>query len=86
VGVPEIERIGSLIIMIYFNDFGPHRLPHFHVDSPDGRAVYAITDLARLAGSLKGRDESVVQDWAVSNRKRLVDAWNRCNPDHPFEE
>ena len=83
--VPEIERIGSLILMIYFNDFGTHRLPHFHVDSPDGRAVYAIADLVRLAGSLRARDEAKVLDWAAASRQRLAAAWNRCNPDHPIE-
>lgn len=84
--MPEIERIGSLIIMIYFNDFGPHRLPHFHIDSPDGRAVYAIAEFARLAGKLRAKDESTVLEWSAANRQRLVDAWSRCNPEHPFEE
>ncbi|MEO5373227.1 MAG: DUF4160 domain-containing protein [Alphaproteobacteria bacterium] len=84
--MPEVERIGSLIIMVYFNDFGAHRLPHFHVDAPDGRAVYSLADGARLAGSLRGKDEATVLDWAAANRQRLVAAWNRCNPDHPFEE
>lgn len=47
--MPEVERIESLILLIYLNDFGTHRLPHFHVDSPDGRAVYAIAKLTRLS-------------------------------------
>lgn len=84
--MPELVRLGSIILQVFFNDTGKHRLPHFHVRAPDGRVVVAIADLAVIAGDESVCDMKEVRRWASDNRTTLISEWNRCNPGMPFEE
>lgn len=74
--MPTIHRIGNILIQVYANDHNP---PHFHVATPERRAMIRIDSLALLAGSLAARDYRRVCEWAAQNRRLLIDEWSRLN-------
>jgi hypothetical protein len=78
--VPEIARIGNLIVRIFADDTRKHRAPHFHVVGPDEQMVVGLPDLNIIAGHVH-RAATVLQ-WASepANLARLVSAWNIYNP------
>jgi len=80
--LPEIARLGSIIIRVYADDARRHRQPHFHAVSPDEAMVIGLPNLAVIAGRLR-RSREVIE-WAgqPANLGRLVNAWNRGNPGH----
>lgn len=77
--MPEIARLGSIIIRVYADDSWRHYQPHFHAVTPDTAMVVRLPDLAVIAGGLRrGRD---VVEWArqPDNLHRLIEAWNAGN-------
>ena len=54
-----------------------HHLPHFHVVSANGEAVFAIEGLEILAGALPARERRLVEAWAELHRIELSDDWAR---------
>ena len=84
--MPELVRLGSIILQIFFNDTGKHRLPHFHVRCPHGRIAVAIDGFDVIAGDPGCCDMKAVRRWAEENRPLLVATWNQCNPQLPVTE
>ena len=56
-----------------------HNPPHFHVRTPNGKALVRISDLTLIAGTIDRRDLDKALTWARHNRKALEDAWLRFN-------
>lgn len=74
--MPTIVELGSIQIRIYPRD---HMPPHFHISTTYGEAVMRISDLVLTKGRLRRRDFDLVRDWALKNRQRIEDGWNRQN-------
>lgn len=80
--MPEIARLGAVIIRVYADDARRHRQPHFHAVGPDEAMVVSLPSLTVIAGQLR-RPERVIA-WAQEpeNFRRLIAAWNHGNPHH----
>jgi hypothetical protein len=47
--MPTVVKIGNIKIQIFADDHNP---PHFHVKTPDGKALIRISDLTVMAGNI----------------------------------
>ena len=54
--MPELARFYGLVIRMFAEAGERHHQPHFHVVSANGEAVFALEDLAILAGMLPARE------------------------------
>lgn len=75
--MPVVVRLQYCVIRMYFHDHNP---PHFHVDAPDGKALYAIKTLERLDGNVERKVEREALDWAMQNQFKLLKLWKEYNP------
>jgi hypothetical protein len=75
--MPVIVRLQYCVIHMYFRDHNP---PHFHIDTPEGRALMAIRSLDVFEGAVDGRAESEARAWAEANLDRLWAVWREFNP------
>jgi hypothetical protein len=73
--MPEISRFFGIIIAMYYREHAP---PHFHAKYAGQRAVFAISDLRIIEGSLPRRAISLVLEWAFLHREELADNWRRA--------
>lgn len=60
---------------MYFRDHPP---PHFHARYAGDEAVVAIETGEIIAGSIPGRAERLVREWARLNRDELRENWARA--------
>ena len=74
--MPVVHRGSNWTINIYADD---HGVPHFHVRTPDGEAVVAITTLTILAGAVSPRTMTDVQTWAADHKDLLLARWQELN-------
>lgn len=75
--MPIIARLQYRVIRMYFYDHNP---PHFHIDTPQGRALMAIRTLDVLAGDVDARAEREARDWARDQEENLLALWEEFNP------
>ena len=75
--MPELSRFYGLVIRMFVESGERHHRPHFHVVSANGEAVFAIEDLAVLAGALPARERRLAEAWAELHRVELLDNWAR---------
>ena len=70
--MPVLVRLQYCVIRMYFRDHNP---PHFHVDTPDGRALVGIGDLNVIEGRVTAAALNEAREWAEKNKDRLWSAW-----------
>lgn len=75
--MPELARFYGLVIRMFTEAGERHHHPHFHVVSARGEAVFAIDDLAILAGALPPRERRLVEAWVELHRIELLENWSR---------
>ena len=82
--MPTIGSIGSLDVMMFYNDHGP---PHFHVLGPDFSAKFEIPDLALLSckGQIRRRDIKAVEEWGQKHQVELLMNWNLARAGQPLK-
>ena len=56
---------------------GPHHLSHFHAYYGDAVAVYQISPVELIAGSLPRRQARLVEAWAELHETELQSDWQR---------
>lgn len=79
--MPQLSRFYGIIILLYFKDHNP---PHFHAWYVEHKCEISINDLSILVGSLPGRAESLVIEWAKLHQQELLDNWNLAKEGKPF--
>jgi hypothetical protein len=73
--VPELSRFYGIIIRMYVEAGGPHRRPHFHTYYGDEVAIYALSPIELMAGSLPRRQRRLVEAWAELHEDELLADW-----------
>jgi len=60
---------------------GDHNPPHFHLRSPNSKALVDIATLEVIAGKASRRDLAEAKEWAQKpeNLAALVSEWRRLN-------
>ncbi len=72
--VATIHTVGSINIVVFFNE---HGAPHFHAFGPDSSAKITIDDNATvMAGNLSRAHYRAVKRWAIANQDLLMKHWN----------
>ncbi len=71
--MPEICRIGRLVITMWPND---HLPPHFHVRHARGEAMVGIDPVRLIEGRLRPSDRRTIVAWARAHRVELQADWD----------
>jgi Domain of unknown function (DUF4160) len=72
-----VERVNGLKIHIFGNEHAP---PHFHVQSAEINAAFAIRDCALLEGTVDSKTKKLIVYWHRMSIAKLVEVWNRTRP------
>ncbi len=56
-----------------------HGMPHFHVESPDGRCSISIETMDVIIGSVPPRILRAAMAWASEHRDELRSKWMEWN-------
>jgi hypothetical protein len=75
--MPELSRFYGIVIRMFLEAGVPHHLPHFHAYYGDAVAVYQITPVELIAGSLPRRQARLVEAWAELHADELQSDWQR---------
>lgn len=54
---------------------GQHNRPHFHAYHGDSVAIYAVSPVDLIAGSLPRRQQRLVEAWAELHEEELLADW-----------
>ena len=75
--MPEISRFYGIVIRMFAEAGGPHRLPHFHAYYQGSVAVFGIDPIERIGGFLPRRQARLVEAWAELHQEELRLDWDR---------
>jgi hypothetical protein len=75
--MPELSRFHGIIVRMFLEAGGPHHLSHFHAYYGDAVAVYQISPVELIAGSLPRRQARLVEAWAELHETELQSDWQR---------
>ena len=73
--MPKISEFYGIMVLMYFQDFERHRLPHIHVRYAQEKASIAIEDGCVLAGRIPPRQLKLVQAWMEIHKEELFADW-----------
>jgi hypothetical protein len=62
---------------MYMEAGEPHHLPHFHAYCQDDVAVFRLSPIDLIAGSLPRRQRRLVEAWAELHEEELLADWQR---------
>ena len=75
--MPELSRFYGIIIRMYAEAGGPHRVPHFHAYHQDDVAVFGIDPIELIAGNLPTGYIRLIEAWAELHQNELLVDWER---------
>ena len=81
--MPELCRFFGIIIRMYMEVGQPHHTPHFHAYYQDDVAVFSLSPVDLIAGSLPRRQRRLVEAWAELHQQELLAAWQRLQSGEP---
>ncbi|MBI4626678.1 MAG: DUF4160 domain-containing protein [Verrucomicrobia bacterium] len=73
--MPELSRFYGVIIRMYAEPSERHHLAHFHAYYQEQVAVFSISPVASLAGSIPQRQQRLVEAWAELHQTELMADW-----------
>ena len=74
--MPELSRFFGIIIRMFSEPAGSHHEAHFHVYYQEHVAIYSITSIELIAGSLPLKQKRLAEAWAELHQYELLEAWN----------
>lgn len=83
--MPELKRIGDIIIYLMFNDTVQHKIPHVHIFYGEYRASVSLEEEI-LAGQIPSRQLKIVQHWLNINYNKVLNAWTLASQNKHFEK
>jgi hypothetical protein len=81
--MPELSRFYGIIIRMYMEAGGQHHKPHFHAYYGDEVAIYSLSPIELIAGSLPRRQQRLVEAWAEIHQEELLKDWQLLQDGHP---
>jgi hypothetical protein len=73
--MPELARFYGIIIRMFAEPAAPHHHPHFHAYYQDAVAIYGISPVELIAGTLPVRQRRLVEAWAELHQGELQADW-----------
>ena len=74
--MPELSRFYGVIIRMYVEPSERHHLAHFHAYYQEHEAVFSISPVACLAGTISQRQQRLVEAWAELHQTELMADWH----------
>jgi len=75
--MPELSRFFGVIVRMYMEVGEPHHTPHFHAYYQDDAAVFSISPVELIAGSLPRKQRRLVEAWTELHPAELLQDWER---------
>lgn len=75
--MPELSRFFGIIIRMYAEFGVAHHKPHFHAYYQNRVAVYSISPIEMISGSLPKRQRRLVDAWAELHQRELLVDWKK---------
>lgn len=73
--MPELSRFYGIIIRMFVETGGQHHRSHFHAYYGDDVAIYTLSPIELMAGSLPRRQRRLVEAWAELHEVELLADW-----------
>ena len=73
--MPELSRFYGLIIRMFSEPLGRHHIPHLHAYDGEHVAVFSISPVALVAGSIPQRQQRLGEAWAELHAGELFADW-----------
>jgi Domain of unknown function (DUF4160) len=73
--MPELSRFYGIVIRMFSEPSARHRRSHFHAYYQEHVAVFSISPIALVAGSLPKRQQRLVEAWAELHQEELISDW-----------
>jgi hypothetical protein len=73
--LPELSRFYGIIIRMFSEPAGRHHASHFHAYYQEHVAVFSISPVQLIAGSLPQRQQRLVEAWAELHEDELLADW-----------
>ena len=74
--MPEVSRFYGIIIRMFSEPSERHHSAHFHAYYQEYVAVFSISPVALIAGSIPQRQQRLVEAWAELHQDELLADWN----------
>jgi hypothetical protein len=76
--MPLISSFFGILILIYTEDGGKHKLPHFHARYAEHEGVFDLEG-NMLEGELPKKQRKFVEAWVLLHEDELNAAWTAWN-------
>jgi hypothetical protein len=73
--MPEVSRFFGIIIRMFAEPSERHHAAHFHAYYQNNAAVFSISPVQLIAGSLPQRQQRLVEAWAELHLDELLADW-----------
>ncbi len=80
--MPQISAFHGIVILMYWYDHNP---PHFHVSYRGQDIMVRVTPPQILRGTLPGRIERLVCEWATVRQAKLLANWQKAQQGVPLD-
>jgi uncharacterized protein DUF4160 len=74
--MPELSRFFGIIIRMFAEPSERHHVPHFHAYYQEHIAVFAVSPVGLIAGSIPQRQQRLVEAWAELHQHELLADWD----------
>jgi hypothetical protein len=74
--MPELSRFFGIIIRMFAEPLERHHTAHFHAYYQEHVAVFSISPVALISGSIPQRQQRLVEAWAELHQDELLSDWN----------
>jgi hypothetical protein len=81
--MPELSRFHGIIIRMFAEPSAGHHESHFHAYYQAHSAVFTISPITRIAGSLPQRQQRLVEAWAELHQSELEADWQQLMNGRP---
>ena len=73
--MPELSRFFGIIIRMFVEPSERHHTAHFHAYYEEHTAVFSISPVQLIAGSIPQRQQRFVEAWAELHQDELLADW-----------
>jgi hypothetical protein len=75
-GMPELSRFFGIIIRMFSEPSERHNVPHFHAYYQENVAVFSVSPVEIVTGSMPQRQQRLIEAWAELHQEELLADWN----------
>jgi Domain of unknown function (DUF4160) len=81
--MPELSRFFGIIIRMFSEPSERHHVPHFHAYYQENIAVFSVSPVEIVTGSMPQRQQRFIEAWAELHQEELLADWNLLQEGKP---